>query len=314
MYGGRVRIFSLLTCWLFAACTAAVPAGMQRANLQNRGDAAAFARLERAFVAANPGHSLAWLPHVGALPVAAAPRIALVQDGSATVQVVRAAGPDAPCEVGVGDVLVLAAGEVATFARPLSVLVFGLPETPDAEVPRVIRPDQDPRITDTPGGCATDAAAYRRVLLTWLGKNGPYTFRGLNVHRVRIDDSFTHYHPRIGGFDEFYLVQAVRDGARVLTSARTADIERPETITRADVARLFDSTLLQAGDLVYLPRGTAHRGLGGVVAQVITVPGFVPGAEIGLDHHLRAINERLGLVGAEALPLHAAGAERPIVR
>jgi len=47
---------------------------------------------------------------------------------------------------------------------------------------------------------------------------------------------------------------------------------------------------------------------------VITVPGFVPGAEIGLDHHLRAINERLGLVGAEALPLHAAGAERPIVR
>ena len=64
----------------------------------------------------------------------------------------------------------------------------------------------------------------------------------------------------------------------------------------------------------YLPRGLAHRGVGGVLAQVITVPGFVPGKEIGLDHHLRAINERLGLTGGAALPLHAEGAAGPVVR
>ncbi|MDO8348594.1 MAG: hypothetical protein Q7T30_00040 [Planctomycetota bacterium] len=285
---------------------------MQRVNLQ-RGDGD-LAAIERAFVAANPGHSLAWLPSVGDLPAAPVARIALVQGGSSTVHVERVGGLEPPRESTVGDVIVLAAGEAARFDPPVSALVFGLPEAPAAEVPRVIRPDWDPRITDTPGGCATDAGAYRRVLLTWLGKNGPYTFRGLNVHRVRIDDSFTHYHPRQGGFDEFYLVQAVRDGARILTSSRTADIERPETIARHDVATLFESTPLLVGDLVYLPRGTAHRGLGGVVAQVITVPGFVPGAEVGLDHHLRAINERLGLLGAEALPLHAAGVAQPIVR
>jgi hypothetical protein len=285
---------------------------MLRTNLVH-GDAVGFAAIERAFVAANPGHSLAWLPGIEVLPAGNAPRVALVQQGEATARVARAGGAEVQRPVVVGDVIVLDAGEAATFSPPVSALVFGLPEAPAEEVPRVIRPDWDPRITDTPGGCATDAAAYRRVLLTWLGKNGPYTFHGLNVHRVRIDDSFTHYHPRVGGFDEFYLVQAVRDGARILTSSRTADIES-ETIAREDVATLFETTPLQPFDLVYLPRGTAHRGLGGVVAQVVTVPGFVPGAEIGIDHHLRAINERLGLAGAQALPLHAAGAAQPIVR
>ena len=68
------------------------------------------------------------------------------------------------------------------------------------------------------------------------------------------------------------------------------------------------------GDLVYLPRGVMHRGLGGVLAQVITVAGFRPGAEIGVDHHLRAINERLGLAQGEALPYHAAAAVRAVVK
>ena len=51
-----------------------------------------------------------------------------------------------------------------------------------------------------------------------------------------------------------------------------------------------------------------------MLAQVITAPGFRPGAEIGIDHHLRAINESLGLEGDDALPYHAAGSEVPIVR
>ena len=77
---------------------------------------------------------------------------------------------------------------------------------------------------------------------------------------------------------------------------------------------LLDVHPLAVGDLVYLPRGTMHRGLGGVLAQVITAPGFKPGAEIGVDHHLFAINERLGLVGDDALPLHAANARQAVVK
>ncbi|MCA8978202.1 MAG: hypothetical protein KDC98_25970 [Planctomycetes bacterium] len=311
---------------LFGACAAprAVEShtvtsgvGMLRANL-GTGDEGQFAAIASAFAASNPGHDLEWWGRISAVRAAERPRVLLVQAGGSRAWVVRAAGRDAAAtaasEVAVGDVIVLAPGESVRFDAELALLAFTLPETPAAAVPRVIRPDYDSRITDTPGGCATDIGAYRRVLLTWLGKAGPYTFHGLNVHRVRIDDSFTHYHPKEGGFDEFYLVQAVRPGARIVTSEAVARIVHPESITRDEVPGLLRSTDLAVGDLVYLPRGTAHRGLGGVLAQVISVPGFVPGSEIGIDHHLRAINERLGLSGDEALPLHAAGAERPIVR
>jgi oxalate decarboxylase/phosphoglucose isomerase-like protein (cupin superfamily) len=305
-----VLLFCLLT-----ACSAVSPTGPLRANLGAgaAGDAA-FAKIAAAFTSANPGHSLAFAGAARQLPPGSMARVALVQSGAATAQVERAAGAPRTSQVGIGDLVVLDPGEWARFSEPVDLLVFGLPTSPDAGLPRVIRPDWDPGITDTPGGCATDGKAYRRVLLTWRGENGPYTFHGLNVHRVRIDDSFTHYHPRVGGFDEFYLVQAVREGAHLLTSVHTDEIEHPEAIRREDVPALFESMQLQQGDLVYLPRGLAHRGLGGVLAQVITVPGFVPGAEIGLDHHLHAINVRLGLTGDEALPVHAAGALRPIVR
>jgi len=57
-----------------------------------------------------------------------------------------------------------------------------------------------------------------------------------------------------------------------------------------------------------------HRGLGGVLAQVITVPGFRPGAEIGVDHHLRAISEKLGLSGDEMIPYHADAATEALVK
>lgn len=298
---------------ILAAACAAPPGGMLRANLAT-GDTAAVRQIAAAFEASNPGHELRWRPGLRTIEADSRGRVLLVQEGETRVEASKADGSVVASDLTVGDVILIGPGESAQFGSAIDVLEFTLPDAPAAVVPRVIRPDWDPRITDTPGGCATDPGAYRRVLLTWLGKNGPYTFHGLNVHRVRIDDSFTHYHPLVGGFDEFYLVQAVRPGARILTSERTADIVKPETVRREDVGELLRSTELAVSDLVYLPRGTAHRGVGGVVTQVITVPGFVPGAEIGLDHHLRAINERLGLTGDAALPLHLAGAERPIVR
>jgi hypothetical protein len=308
---------SFVVAGLLAACQAPPPRppDMLLARLgADGGDAARFDGLAAEFARRNPGHSLEWVPRAARLPAARAARIAFVQEGAARVSVHPANGFDVGGEVAVGDVVVLAPGTSMTLGAPVSLLVFALPNAPPASVPVLLRPDHDPRVTDTPGGCATDAAAYRRVLLTWLGKNGPYTFEGFNVHRVRIDDSFTHYHPVQGGFDEFYLVQAVRPGARILTSDRAAAIERPDSIAAAEVPGLLRATELRAGDLVYLPRGTAHRGLGGVLAQVITVPGFVPGAEIGLDHHLRAINARFALTGADALPFHAAAADGPVVK
>ena len=67
------------------------------------------------------------------------------------------------------------------------------------------------------------------------------------------------------------------------------------------------------GDLIHVPRGTVHRAVGGVLAHVITVPGFVPGAELGVDHHLRRLAERFDL-GAEELPYRVASSDDEVVR
>ena len=156
----------------------------------------------------------------------------------------------------------------------LSAVVFTVPEPFPRDLPTFVRPDWDERITDTPGGCAEETGAYRRILLTWLETVGPYVYRALNCHRVRITDSFSHYHPLEGGFDEFYLVQMVQPGAVLYTSDGTERIEDPAAVTRAEAPLLFEKHPLEVGDLVYLPRGTVHRGFGGVLAQIITAPGF----------------------------------------
>lgn len=57
-----------------------------------------------------------------------------------------------------------------------------------------------------------------------------------------------------------------------------------------------------------------HRGLGGALVKVISVPGIVPRSEIGVDHHLWAINKQLGLTGARALPFHLVAARTQVVK
>ncbi|MCP3920638.1 MAG: hypothetical protein GY711_34360 [bacterium] len=275
------------------------------------GDAAGFAELRASFRAANPGYDVAWHANWTELAAGDAPLVAFVQAGEASVTV---AGDTSDPPLACGDVLLLRPGEVARSSGDIAALVFHVPVDLPRELPPFVRPDWDPGITDTPGGCAEETGAYRRILLTWLNDNGPYVYHALNAHRVRIQDSFSHYHPLEGGFDEFYLVQMVQEEARLITSDRTARIESPEDVTREEATQLLEVHPLAVGDLVYLPRGTVHRGLGGVLAQVITTPGFRPGAEIGVDHRLHAINERLGLEGSDMLPLHAANAQRAVVK
>ena len=61
-------------------------------------------------------------------------------------------------------------------------------------------------------------------------------------------------------------------------------------------------------------RGVIHRAVVGVLAQVVTVPGFKPGFEVGVDHHMRAISERLGLEGEDALPLQQSSSVGPVIK
>jgi hypothetical protein len=280
-----------------------------------------FAELSRAFESANPGYRMRWLPRSTRIDGESATSIAFVQGGQGKVSMkfdAPARADDAPrdrsishgetfeVECGVGDAILLRPKESARFEPPCDLLVFESPLARPPDLPWIVRPDWDPKITDKPGGCATEFGAYRRILLTWDEKVGPYVYHALNAHRVRITDSFTHYHPKVNGFDELYLVQHANVGAKLWVGEKLDALLDPSAID-ADAARgLLRSIEVHAGDLIYLPRGVAHRGVGGILAQIITVPGFVPGAEIPLDEKIEAINKRLTLTGDAALPFHRA--------
>ncbi|MEX0928329.1 MAG: cupin domain-containing protein [Balneolales bacterium] len=286
------------------------------------GDRTGFESIRTEFKKRNPGYDMAYHYDTRKISSGDHTRVVFVQeiegitnqDQTARATVTGRPGAPNHSEAIVGDIIILQKGEMLETDVETGLLVFDVPREPGAELPGFIRPDWDPKITDVPGGCATDIDAYRRILLTWREEVGTYIYHALNAHRVRIRDSFSHYHPAEVGFDEFYLVQMTEPGARIITSEQTALIKEPGSVEKAQVEDLMQEYDLEVGDLIYLPRGVVHRGVGGVVAQVITVPGFIPGSEIGVDHHLRAINERLGLAGKEALPYNVESSDHAVIR
>ena len=301
--------------WLVAAQQGAEAAPAQAVPLAEpevsaleaelRGDSRQFQALKQLFESRNPGHYLKWMPATERLQVKV-PLVAFFQSNGDVVQLppTAAAANGSQSAYSIGDILCLPVGQSCSFDPPADLLVFQLPQAIAADLPQLIRPDWDPNITDTPGGCATEGDAYRRILLTWQGKNGPYLSHQINAHRVRIHDSFTHYHPLVGGFDEFYLVQEAPPGATLLVSEHLDRMLDPKGLTANHASQLMREIPLQQDDLIYLPRGVVHRGLGGAVVQVITIPGFVPGAEIPVDDEIRHINQKLKLSGDRALPCH----------
>ena len=295
--------------------TAAEPlAGQSETDVQvvrlGQADKQAFKKIQRDFSSRNPGYQIDFLKGVKKVASSDLKRVLFVQEGQPEITL----STGLSSEVTVGDILMLSPGVSLEADSALSLLQFIVPSAFPSEVPSIIRPDWDPNITDVPGGCATETNAYRRILLTWKKEVGEYLYHDLNAHRVRIMDSFSHYHPVDGGFDEFYLVQMALPDARIITSNDVDLITNPSKVTRDQASKLLHTTSLKVGDLVYLPRGVMHRGVGGVLAQVITIPGFIPGSEIGVDHYLKAINESLNLDKDHALPFHADGADSPIVK
>ncbi|MCC5905327.1 MAG: hypothetical protein JJU13_03925 [Balneolaceae bacterium] len=295
---------------------------VQIANLYNEEDRDTFELIRQQFREKNPGYDMGYLSDVREVGAKDITQVAFVQQiGGVTNQDVLAKatitgnpGSVRESEAIVGDILILHKGESLRFDTEMGLLVFDVPIEPERELPSFIRPDWDPNITDVPGGCATDIDAYRRILLTWSEDVGEYIYHALNAHRVRIYDSFSHYHPVDGGFDEFYLVQMVHPGAKIITSEKVDIIKNPGKVKKSQVDGLINEHELEVGDLVYLPRGVMHRGYGGVVTQVITIPGFIPGSEIGVDHHIRAINERLGLSKEDALPFNEEHSHEAVIR
>ncbi len=285
--------------------------GLVKIAKLNQGDMEGLEAIRQDFIQKNPGYDLSYHPEKQYLKAKEITQVVFVQDGGGTAIV--KGEKEKSSKVAIGDIIMLKKGEHMEADSLMGLLVFEVPEKPSAELPNFIRPDWDPNITDEPGGCATETNAYRRILLTWKKEVGNYVYHAINAHRVRIMDSFSHYHPEEIGFEEFYLVQMVMPGAKLITSEKVDVLSDPENVKPEQVDSLFDEYGLEVGDLVYLPRGVMHRGLGGVLAQVITVPGFIPGSEYGVDHWIKQINEQLGLQGEEALPYNEGASDYQVI-
>lgn len=313
----QLKIFALALVVLFTSCnsskmqqTARVfEKGIAVAQL-GRNDQAGLKRIRNAFVKNNVGYDLHYVFNQKTIKKEHNNRILFMQSGGGTATLSN----QQTSKFSVGDIILLKPNETLQADSLWSALVFTVPTTFSSDIPSFIRPDWDSNITDTPGGCATETNAYRRILLTWKKSVGTYLFHHLNAHRVRIMDSFSHYHPKVGGFDEFYLVQMAQPKARLITSQKVDLIKNPMAISAKQAQDLLETTPLKVGDLVYIPRGIMHRGVDGILAQVITVPGFVPGSEIGVDHHLKTINEQLHLTGEAALPYNVAASSNAIIK
>ncbi len=306
------KLIFLLTLAICSIDLWAQEAKVQIAHL-SKNDTTGLASIRKAFIANNPGYELDYLQGSSVVKEKALSQVVFIQQGEGTAQISSGSKRN-ESELTIGDIVLLRKFERLESNEPFDLLVFTVPEAPEENIPGFIRPDWDPHITDIPGGCATETNAYRRILLTWKSDVGKYLYHAINAHRVRITDSFSHYHPINGGFDEFYLVQMVQPDARIITSEQTEVIVKPESVSQEQAKGLLQEHSLDVGDLVYLPRGVVHRGIGGVLAQVITVPGFVPGSEIGVDHHLRKINERLNLRGETAIPFNVEASESPVIK
>lgn len=266
-----------------------------------------FQAIQATFAASNPGYSMDYIHQSNQIIKNEDNRIVFIQQGGGTMDI----NGHGSSKFSIGDILALRPGDQIYADSLFSALVISTPDIIPRSIPSFIRPDWDPGITDVPGGCATATNAYRRILLTWKESVGPYVYHSVNAHRVRIMDSFSHYHPKEGGFDEFYLVQMAAPTAKLLTSQKVDQIENNTGLTKSNSQALLDSHSLKVGDLVYLPRGMMHRGLGNALVQVITVPGFIPGAEIGVDHHLLSLNRRLGFM---AIPYNKEASTKVIIK
>lgn len=297
----------LLACMLFAASpsqessTQLLPPEVLVAHVAGPKRGEGLSALEVFFREHCPGYGLKMRQESPSMARRGLHAVTFIQAGEGRLVI----DDGAPIEVRVGDLVVEHPGKTYHYLDPVETISFTLPEEQvfDSAIPDVVRPDFDPLLTDRPGGCATDPGAYRRLLLTWNPERGPYVHHGFNCHRVRIDDSFSHYHPVDGGFDEFYLVQEAPRGAVLLTSQRTSDL-LADTISEGEVGEVLDRIQLEAGQLIMIPRGVTHRGRGGAVVQVLAVPGFKPGQEIAMDEAIRRVNGRFALTGGKALPVH----------
>jgi hypothetical protein len=164
-------------------------------------------------------------------------------------------------------------------------------------------------LKDLAGGCNIAFDPFRRLLLTWCVKgidtHNPDGINRVNSHIVNMAEelSRTHFHPvaAVGGGKPQHELYMVLDptGYGLSTYGRRSyayffpNIENLSEYERVD---------LHPGDIVYIPPGTAHRGVN-VLANVLMLPGFKPGNEWYIDRKIKNVTDGNAPYNEQALSI-----------
>ena len=263
------------------ATQAAVPGTTLIAHLgRDEGDNAGLATLRSMFRQRNPGYDIEYMAGVSHIPSARTARIVFVQEETAGRSSYPAMVNERHSETGGGDIIVLRSGESLDTKHAMDFLMFTVPSDLPDELPTFIRPDWDERITDTPGGCATETGAYRRILLTWLEKNGPYILHGRSTPIACASPipsrTITRSRAASTSSTSCRWCSRADDSSSAGTRVQNRSSLTGSLSIDGAKSRCSRTHALEVGDLVYIPRGIIHRGVGGVLAQVITDPRLPP--------------------------------------
>lgn len=263
----------------------AVPDYLARAHVE---DASAFADLSAYFARANPGYTIASATVQGEdhWQIPSGVRWTWLVAGRADVRIANSPDHFDDAELVAlqpGDVIVLDSAHAAWVSGDggfVHIAVEDTAVTPEVGVRRLAT------LPDVSGGCNVGLDAFRRLQITWQDHartpEHPDGDNLLGCHVLYIAEatSRTHYHPvssRVGGMDqhELYLVLDPADHG----FAQTANEGGAWTYPEPGDWTHYDWTALQAGDVLSIKAGVAHRAVD-ILACVIAIPGFKPGNDL----------------------------------
>jgi len=148
-------------------------------------------------------------------------------------------------------------------------------------------------LKDLAGGCNIAFDPFRRLPHTWCVKgidtHNPDGLNRVNSHVVNMAEelSRTHFHPPVaagGGKPQHELYMVLDQAGYGLSTygRRSCAYFFPNLEGLSE----YEKVDLSPGNIVYIPPGTAHRGVN-ILADVLTLPGFKPGNEWYIDKKIK---------------------------
>jgi methane monooxygenase PmoA-like len=258
--------------------------------------AAPFSELRSSFLESNPRFDLQRLESVLVVPSRSKTRLVVLLADAGTVKIEQRKSGGDPMQIGVaqalyGDLVHLRPGQGLQLEIPVDLLLLTLPDALADEVPNFF----------TKGEMAIPGESPCRAL-----------------GQIWINDSEMDGPVRAASMDRLYFIQDALPGSALFLADNDALLAGQLDLDGLAQKSLVDKIDLRAGALVYLPRGSHSRLVGGCATTFLTAPGLTHMALAEVDQpvqpldaswHTKLASNRTGLAEpVAALPFVSAQA------